>query len=507
MLMYLRTGTTRKLRATAMLVALAAFSLTSPATARQVCLPGEGLDCGPSAPSVQVPSRGGYSGGGGAGAAAAGVGAALGIFSAIFDLIESSRESSDESVREAEDARNAQLARNAAAMNDQGLRAYNAGDFDGAIADFVRASEYASNLRPQNFELIHAYSRNSELARARKMLDGAEALYRAGRYNEASRQYLLAAQAADWVKASDIAAMVRAHHQQMMAALSNAPASARQGVLDTNSVCHVVNGETLCEQPAAASRVAVAAPPPARTQSAGASRPGSATGASALAPHLRWMNDPTPANCDAALPLDKTTAGWYDACVPRGGAGGPNANLPGGAQQPGAAPANHNPSAGTPGAQAGADPALPAIQPATLKPDDDGRECGQYYGRRARGQCFAPWDGYTKEACELVQGGTFYPRSGRSPAFCAYDAPANPETAHDGPADGASCGDAGGHMHAGRCWVVGITRSDCQDQLHGQTVDSAGYQYCVYNTAAQGPAKPGAAKKAGQAAAAAAPQP
>ena len=37
------------------------------------------------------------------------------------------------------------------------------------------------------------------------------------------------------------------------------------------------------------------------------------------------------------------------------------------------------------------------------------------------------------------------------------------------------------HVENGVCWAIGITRDDCRNQLHGQTRERDGYQYCAFS--------------------------
>jgi hypothetical protein len=49
----------------------------------------------------------------------------------------------------------------------------------------------------------------------------------------------------------------------------------------------------------------------------------------------------------------------------------------------------------------------------------------------------------------------------------------------------SSCDDFGGTLDpGGACRVIGITRSDCEDSLHGQLTTANGYQYCEFDPAA-----------------------
>jgi len=240
----------------------------------------------------------------------------------------------------------------------------------------------------------------------------------------------------------------------------------------------------------AAAPSAAPSSPPAAASPKGAHPkfPVSSSSASSLPPWQRWMVTGSPADCAAARALDKTTAGWYDVCVPVARRGSSSAG-PAGKTLKTVAPDNRNPAAKIPVALT----KLLQSLPQGTGNSDDGRECGHRSGHRARGRCFAPWDGNNREACETDLGGTYYPASGDDAAsFCAYDADANPLTAADRPQEGESCGDAGGHIHGGACWALGITRSDCDD-LHGQIVENGGYQYCAYDAmaAAQTAAAPG----------------
>jgi hypothetical protein len=46
--------------------------------------------------------------------------------------------------------------------------------------------------------------------------------------------------------------------------------------------------------------------------------------------------------------------------------------------------------------------------------------------------------------------------------------------------DAGPCGGVTSHVENGVCWAIGITRDDCRNQLHGQTRERDGYQYCAF---------------------------
>lgn len=254
-----------------------------------------------------------------------------------------------------------------------------------------------------------------------------------------------------------------------------------------------------------AAKPAAASATPSKPSTSGASQALAKGSCAAGTPsYAEYICNPTPATCSAARDFDKLSGAWSVLCAdffaPKTASAGPAAKQP--KPLPNRGPGTGAPGNGTPGSldpgnggprgsntggpsdNASPDPQV-AMTPGKLPPNDDGAECGQLYGHRARGRCFAPWENNTKEECQDGLGGTYYPADEKSPAQCAYDAPANPLTANDGPGDGQPCGDVGGMTHNhGQCWALGITRSDCQDPLHGTIVDSGGYQYCVYDAAA-----------------------
>ena len=139
---------------------------------------------------------------------------------------------------------------------------------------------------------------------------------------------------------------------------------------------------------------------------------------------------------------------------------------------------------------------LPAILAGLPIANDDGLECGPAgHGRRHNGACYLPWN-QSPDACNAQTGGNFVPGDDDHPtAFCAYNAPPNPETAYPGPNEGAQCGDVAGHMHGGACWALGITRDECANDLKGYTMDSGGFQYCVYDAAQLDAERAAAAKR------------
>ena len=226
---------------------------------------------------------------------------------------------------------------------------------------------------------------------------------------------------------------------------------------------------------------AVAAAPPAGPSSPAASAPRvnptyplSAQAASVLPPKQRWIATGDPADCAKAGALERNTAGWYDMCVSDPETSG-SAATPARKKLKPLPASTRTPASTFPDALAALLQSLPQDAPAS---GDDGQPCGRWDGRRSRGKCFAPWFGNTPSACTADLGGTYYPAtSGNPTSFCAYDEPAS-----DAPAEGESCGDAGGHIHHGACWIIGLTHDDCDD-LHGQIVESEGYQYCAYDPA------------------------
>ena len=203
--------------------------------------------------------------------------------------------------------------------------------------------------------------------------------------------------------------------------------------------------------------------------------PLSAKAASALPPSQRWIATGSAADCAKAGALERNTAGWYDMCVSDPETSGA-AVTPARKKLKPLPAAARTPADTIPEALATLLQSLPQDTPAS---GDDGHACGRWDGHRSRGKCFAPWFGNTPSACQTDLGGTYYPATADNPtSFCAYDEPAS-----DAPAEGEPCGDAGGHIHGGACWILSVTHDDCDD-LHGKIVESDGYQYCAYNPAA-----------------------
>jgi hypothetical protein len=129
----------------------------------------------------------------------------------------------------------------------------------------------------------------------------------------------------------------------------------------------------------------------------------------------------------------------------------------------------------------------------------------------------------SEDQCSKL-GGIWYPSLNGAPGKCLYDrraaanavprpgvrqpgrprGPGSPAGAGEGdnPGDcGADCGprrmrlvpgecsDIGGLVRDDGCWVMGATTSDCEDVLHGQVVERAGYKYCrVDNVVLEAPA-------------------
>jgi hypothetical protein len=250
---------------------------------------------------------------------------------------------------------------------------------------------------------------------------------------------------------------------------------------------------------------APAAPKPKSAAATGASEAGSDP------PWMRWVRDPTPANCAAAPDeIKQKSAAWYDSCVPPNEVANNDPNGNGGRPPKRLKPLpNHNgsPVFGGPAPDSdtctGTRDALGAcwiIPPRDLAtaPNDDGAECGAYDGHRSRGQCVAPWDDQTPADCVNNVGGIYSPADDDHPySTCAYGAPPNAAITDEGPEDSQSCGDLGGMTHHhGECWALGLTHDDC-DAVGGTIVDSGGFQYCAYNAAAAAaqPNPPKAEKK------------
>lgn len=181
---------------------------------------------------------------------------------------------------------------------------------------------------------------------------------------------------------------------------------------------------------------------------------------------LRWERNPSKENCDKANNLSRTTAAYDLSC----GHYYRSATLDAPSQRPNSAPDRRPP---------GSQPASPSVPPAVYNDDDDGKECGNYGGHRARGKCFIVWKGNDPDGCGRI-GGTYYPQNESGPAFCAYDQPANP---HQPQPDMRGCERIGGSMQNGMCWIIGLTREDCAG-IPGKIINSAGYQYCAYDPAA-----------------------
>ena len=47
--------------------------------------------------------------------------------------------------------------------------------------------------------------------------------------------------------------------------------------------------------------------------------------------------------------------------------------------------------------------------------------------------------------------------------------------------DMGPCGGVTSHGENGVCWAIGITRDDCRNDLHGETRERDGYQYCAFS--------------------------
>jgi hypothetical protein len=116
----------------------------------------------------------------------------------------------------------------------------------------------------------------------------------------------------------------------------------------------------------------------------------------------------------------------------------------------------------------------------------DGEPCGDAGGHVYAGACWVI--GITRDDCRNILHGVTRERD--SYQYCAYDADVaahGPKAAGSHPQDGEPCGDAGGHIYAGACWVIGITRDDCRNILHGVTRERDSYQYCAYDADAAKP--------------------